>query len=68
MQGEPVQVGRDVVSRPIIAQIVLSFPWGVHDKVIGPGKNLSREEGSGEKRLHELVTLRGLSWIVDWIR
>ena len=67
MQGKPVGVGRDIVARPVIAQVVLSFPGWIHDEVVGPGNDLKAHQAGGEEWLEHLIALGRLRGVVDRI-
>jgi hypothetical protein len=65
VQGEPVGVGRDAITGPIIAEVVLSFPGGIHDEVVRPRNDLQTHQSCREERLEHLIALGGLSGVVD---
>ncbi len=57
MQRQPVSVGRNLVAGPVVTEIVLGFPGGIHDQVIGPSDDLQPEQARGEERLEDLIPL-----------
>ena len=67
MEGQPVSIGGNWIAGPVVTQVVLSFPRGIHDQVIRPRRDLQGEQAHGEERLDELVALCGLRGIVDGI-
>ena len=67
MERLVIEVSGNLVTRPPVAQVVLSLPRWIHDQGIRPGDDLPGKEADRECRLDDLVPLGALSRIVDRI-
>ena len=67
MERLVIEVCRNLVTRPPVAQVILSLPRWIHDHSVGPGDDLPGKEADRECRLNDLVPLGALSGIVDRI-
>jgi hypothetical protein len=65
VQWKPVDVGRNLVAGPVVTEVVLGLPGGIHDEVVGQGEDLKAKESRRKPGLNHLVALGCLAGVVD---